>query len=454
MATRDGFRPGQRITRDELNRKLSAAPASRVSGPRVNSRRGETVITDEEEIYLRITGVGSSPTRYAWREVLHDRFTGVWSLGNRTGDTTGDPAFEINGAVLTAGDTIYRAKRARSSGVWVFSQGSGSGNIQIKSGDTRLMILGTYDDYKHCEGVPPKPPTTWADSCGTTRTTTLCVPAYAYAVYQRCGYIWQKVGDTRTFGVWANETNGGSTGAWGRFHVPCWGGDRDPVTWLPDPDADCIGVSFEANGGSAISCSCPTWFTAITCLQITVKWIDQPEGDPPTNCSGCWDLMSSRWGTQESTTILYDFMGCVLQGDMGPFPINLLWTQYDWGGDCFWGPDEFDPCDPCTGFGKLVLSINSASRTSGGCGNPANAWMSWELKAKQLRDLICNCGTGPLRLSVASPALACGQLAEWVEISCCPGDTIKGGTPGSLPTNFIAGGTPGSLPTDFIDGNY
>lgn len=456
MASRDAFRPGQRITRDALNKRIAAPPAVRISGPRVNSPgRGAVVITDEEDLYFRITSVGASPRRYAWREVLHDRATGAWSLGNRTGGLTDDPAFEINGATLAAGSTVYRARRARSSGVWLFSQGGGGGGIvNIKSGDTRLMILGTYDDYKDCEGVPPKPPTTWADSCGTTRTTTLCVPAYAYAVYQRCGYIWQKVGDTRDFGVWANETNGGSTGAWGRFHVPCWGGDRDPVTWLPDPNADCIGVSFEANGGSAISCSCPTWFTAISCLQITVKWIDEPAGDPPVNCSGCWDLMASRWGTQETTTILYDFMGCVLQGDIGPFPVNLLWTQFDWGADCFWGPDEFDPCDPCSGFGKLVLSINSAPRTSGGCGNPATVWMSWELKAKQLRDLICDCGTGPLRLSVGSPALACGQLAEWVEISCCPGDTIMGGTPGSLPADFISGGTPGSLPTDFIDGNY
>lgn len=405
------------------------------------------------KVTARTAGEGDAPDQYRWTQVVRQT-DGTWKEIVTSGGPGFDPAYEANDDAVTL-NKIYRAIRDPNTGQVIFRvSAGGGGNVDIKSGDTRLIVLGTYDDYKDCPGVPPKPPTTWADSCGTTRTTTLCVPAYAYAVYQRCGYVWKKVGDTRTFRVWANETNGGSTGAWGRFHVPCWGGDRDPVTWLPDPDADCIGVSFEANGGSAISCSCPTWFTAITCLKITVKWIDQPAGDPPTNCSGCWDLMASRWGTQESTTILYDFMGCVLQGDMGPFPVNLLWTQYDWGGDCFWGPDEFDPCDPCTGFGKLVLSINSASRTSGGCGNPANAWMSWELKAKQLRDLICNCGTGPLRLSVASPALACGQLAEWVEISCCPGDTIMGGTPGSLPEDFISGGTPGSLPTDFIDGNF
>lgn len=402
----------------------------------------------------RIAVAGDAPDQYKWTQVVRER-DGSWKDIVTIGGPGFDPAYEVNDQRATVGK-VYRAIRDPNSGQVVFvTGGSSTGSVEIKSTDTRLMILGTYDDYKDCEGVPPRPPTTWADSCGTARTTTLCVPAYAYAVYQRCGYIWQKVGDTRTYQVWANETNGGSTGAWGRFHVPCWGGDRDPVTWLPDPDAECIGVTFEANGGSAISCSCPSWFTDITCLTIRVKWVDEPAGDPPTNCSGCWDLMASRWGTTETTTIGYDDMGCVLQGDIGPFPVNLLWTQYDWGADCFWGPDEFDPCDPCSGFGKLVLSLNSAPRTSGGCGNPASAWMSWKLDAKTLRNLICNCGTGPIRLAVAAPALGCGQLAEWVEISCCAtGDTISGGTPGSLPTDFISGGTPGSLPGDFIDGNF
>lgn len=241
--------------------------------------------------------------------------------------------------------------------------------------------------------------------------------------------------------------------------MPCWGGDRDPLTWLPDPDAQCIGVTFEANGGSAITCSCPTWFTNITCLRVKVKWIANPGGTGPSGCAGCWELMSGRWGTEETVDINPGEMGCVMQGDLGPFPVNLLWDQYDWGADCFWGPDEFDPCDPCIGFGKLVLSINSAPRASGGCGNPASAWMSWQLKAKQLRDLLCNCDTGPIRLSTSAPALACGQLAEWVELSCCTtglaADFVAGGTPGSLPADFIAGGTPGSLPGDFFQGgNY
>lgn len=457
MPSRDAFRPGERITRDELNKRIAAPPPVKASGPRVNTRRGGIVITDEEEIFIRITAVGSGPTRYAWREILHDRYSGAWSVGNRESDIDTDPAFELNGAVLAAGSTIYRARRSRASGAWIIVHAGSGGIVNIKSGDTRLLLLGTYESYKDCPGVPPRPPTTFADSCNRTRTNVLCVPAYAYAVYVRCGYKWNKIGDTRTFRVWANETNGGSSGAWGRFHVPCWGGDRDPVTWLPDPDSACMGVSFEANGASALICSCPTWFTAITCLRIRVKWIEFPGGDPPPSCAGCWELMDGRWGEEEVVDILPSELGCAMQGDIGPFPINLLWNQYNWGEDCFWGPDEIDPCDPCIGFGEIVLSINSASRASGGCGNPSGAWMGWKLKAKQLRDLICDCSTGPLRLSGAAPAVGCGQLAEWVEISCCEAagpasDFVAGGSPGALATDFYRGGTPGSLPTDFFDG--
>ena len=448
-----------RTIRKPINDAFAALPTHIRAEGAASTTSGNTMsfsVVGPDIIFIRLDSkTGSSPIKYAWTMMVHDRDTGVWTASPRAGLTTDDSfAVELNNASLATGTSKrYPARVNPHTGRVTFDQGgTGGGIAEIKSGDTRLMILGTYDEYKDCPGVPPKPPTTWADSCGATRTTTLCVPAYAYAVYQRCGYIWQKVGDTRDFGVWANETNGGSTSAWGRFHTPCWGGDRDPVTWLPDPEADCIGVTFDANSASAISCSCPAWFTGIECLMITVKWIAEP-GSKPDGCpQDCWDLMASRWGVEETTTILYDEMGCVLQGDIGPFPINLLWTQYDWGADCFWGPDEFDPCDPCTGFGKLALSINSGSAA---CGNPANVWMSWTLRAKQLRDLLCDCSTGPIQISTGSPAVGpCGQLAEWVEISCCPGDMIMGGTPGSLPTDFISGGTPGSLPTDFIDGNF
>lgn len=120
MPRRHGYRSGERITRENLNDRLKAPPATRVTGPRVYSRNGDAVFTDEEEICFRITAVGTSPTRYGWQEVVHDKFTGAWTLGPRTGGVDSDPAYEANGEVLTAGDTVYRARRSRSSGAWLF----------------------------------------------------------------------------------------------------------------------------------------------------------------------------------------------------------------------------------------------------------------------------------------------------------------------------------------------
>jgi hypothetical protein len=416
MPTRDGFPHGRRITRDALNKRLAAPPATKVSGPRVHSRRGGHVITDEEEIFLRITAVGTSPRRYAWREVTHDRHTGVWTLANRTGGLTDDPAFEINDAVLSAGSTIYKATRSRASGAWTFEQGGISGNVDINSGETVLMILGPYEDYDECPGVPPSPPTTFTNVCTGARSTTLCVPAYAYAVYQRCGYVWNKIGDTRTFQVWANEINGGSTSSWYRFHIPRWGGNIIPATSLPDPESACMGVAFHPSSAGALVCSCPTWLSALACLKIRVKWVVEP-GSRPVGCpEACWDLMAGRWGLEEETTI-DNLSACVLQGDMGPFPVTLTWQPVAVQ-DCYWGPSVFDPCDPCNGLGTVAIGIGSGTAE---CGNASNFWMGWRVNDAVLRGLVCDCGTGPIRLTANVPPVGnCGQLAEWVEIECCP----------------------------------
>jgi hypothetical protein len=279
------------------------------------------------------------------------------------------------------------------------------------------------------------------------------VPAYAYAVYQRCGYVWNKIGDTRTFQVWANETNGGSTSSWYRFHNPCWGGDFISATGLPDPESACMGLSFEPASAGALVCSCPTWLSALDCLKIRVKWIDEP-GSRPVSCpEACWDLMAGRWGTEEETTI-ENFSACVLQGEFGSFPVTLTWTPVA-PQDCFWGPSVFDPCNPCDGFGTIALGIGSGSAA---CGNAGNFWMGWRVNDSVLRELICDCGTGPIRLTVNVPPVGrCGQLAEWVEIECCSsgsepeGDAIFGGSAGEPSADSAFGGT--STPSeDIYDG--
>ena len=412
-----------RKIRQPINDAFGAVPIELIGEGAATSRDGRRMsfsVIGEDGLYIRLNDktTVNGTVRYGFTAVVQDRETGNWANSPRVGNSTDDGwATEVNNANLTVGTaTRYPARVNPQTGRVTFTQGGSGGNVNITSGETVLMILGDYDSYKDCPNVPARPPTTFADSCGDSRTNTLCVPAYAYAVYQRCGYVWEKIGDTRDFGVWANELNGGSTSAWGRLFVPRWGGEIDTTTGIPVASSECMGVAFLGTSASAISCSCPTWFSDITCLKISVKWIAQPEAKPAGCPQACWDLMAGRWGTTEETTLGAGEEGCVLTGDIGPFPVQILWTQYDWGNDCFWGPDTFDPCDPCGGFGKLVLSINSSSSD---CGNAGNTWMGWELKAKQLYDLLCDCGEGPITLSVAETVGPCGTLAESVTIECC-----------------------------------
>jgi hypothetical protein len=267
--------------------------------------------------------------------------------------------------------------------------------------------------------VPAKPPTTFANyPCSENRTDTLCVPAYAYSVYQRCGYVWNKVGDTRDFAVWANELNGGTFSAWRRFVIPRWGGDIDPVSGLPDPLDSCMGVAFYgASTASALSCTCPAWLSSFGCFKIRVKWIAEP-GSKPADCpQACWDLMATRWGTEETAEITPEFGGCLYEGTIGPFPVFMNWAQYTQT-DCYWGPDVFDPCKPCEGFGKVLVTINSASGT--GCGSANTAWMGFRFDESVLRGLVCDCGSGPIRIETQTTTVGpCGSLAEWIEIECC-----------------------------------
>lgn len=459
-----GFRPNEKITRKTLNRALSAPADVNLSGPRVNKGRGQTVITDEEEIFLRVTGAATSPLRYAWQEVYHDKASGGWKNTNRSGSTDSDPLFEINNAAVGSGATVYTARRSRASGAWTFTRGSGGGAVDITSGETAILILGTYGEYKDCPGVPPKPPTL-KTACGED-TGVLCVPAYAYAVYVRCGYIWLKIGDTRDFGVWANGLNGGTLSAMRRLYVPRWGGDVDPATGLPDPDAECMGLAvLEYCSQGSIDCTCPTCLSSPppgSCLWVRFRTMPRPVA-LPANPTGCVDLrvyMDEHDLWDKEITIPITVLGCTAGGSDDLFDFEWQFLPLP-DLECDWGPNVFNPCDPCRHWGRLSASIGvSQGGSTANCGG-SGQW-SGEWLAKEVCDLLCDCGNGPLKPAVTKICNNCGTAPDqWhvivegsVELICCPGDTIMGGTPGSLPEDFISGGTPGSLPTDFIDGNF
>ena len=424
-----------RTIRKPINDAFAALPTHIRAEGAASTTSGNTMsfsVVGPDLFYVRLDSkTGTSPIKYAWTMMVQDRDTGAWTASPRAGLTTDDSfAVELNnGSVTTGTSKRYAARVNPHTGRVTFDQGGSGGTVDIKSGDTRLMILGTYDQYKDCPGVPPKPPTL-KTACGED-TGVLCVPAYAYAVYQRCGYIWQKVGDTRDFGVWANETNGGSTSAFRRFHVPCWGGDRDPATWLPDPEADCIGVSFEPTSSGALTCSCPTCLSSPppgSCLQVKFHTMPRPVELPanPTGCTNLWMYMDANALWDTDITIPIAVIGCTGGGSDDLF--DFEWQFID-GPDleCDWGPEEFDPCDPCLHWGRIQASIGVSQGGSGANCGGAGQWTG-EFLARELCDLLCDCGNAPIKPVATKVCNNCGtDPNQWhvivegsVELVCCP----------------------------------
>jgi len=452
------FQRGERLTAAKLNEWVTKRPTVEVFGEG-HSEGGVVAVDGRESMYVRLTGkTGSSPIKYAWKRVSREA-NGTWSNLTHTGNVTNDYAVEVNNADLTVNTTtIYKAERSLTTGEWLLENaGGGGGNttVNITSGETVLMILGTYDEYANCPGVPPRPPTTYANlPCSENRTDTLCVPAYAYAVYNRCGYVWNKVGDTRDFQVWANELNGGSTTAWRRFVIPRWGGDIDPATGLPDPDAECMGVAFIGSSAGALTCSCPTWASSGQCLLVKYRIIDRPFPTGNGGYSDCNDTFiflddgdseGPYWG--RDFTALINLTGSLCSdGSDGSGPITFAIAYEDTARNrCDWGPDVFDPCNPCDGFGRFYVTAElNSDIPQPNCGGAGH--FSGYLSIADIRDIICNCATKSLRELVKCDACDGGETLpplhfvdfDTVEFTCCP-DEIDGGSAGEPSPDGVIG---------------
>lgn len=435
-----------RKIRKPINDAFRSMPIEFTAEGAVTSRNGRGVsisVVGEDLFYLRLTNktTENGTVKYGWTAVVQDRENGTWENSPRTGNATDSAwATELNNSNLTVGTaTRYPARVNPQTGRVTFFQGSGgNGTFTANSSETVLMILGTYDEYKDCPDVPPSPPTVITDVCTGARGTDLCVPAYAYAVYQRCGYVWNKIGDTRTYGVWANEMNGQSFSAWRRFVIPRWGGNFDPSTGLPDPDADCMGVAFLGTGaGSALTCSCPTCLSsppegASLCLRF--RTIERPED--PAECPGLLTQMDSlgAWNKEYliPLTPVSGYCSSTGASDDGIFTINMDW-QDGFQIDCDWGPEAFDPCDPCEHWGRLYAYIDVPGGNEPNCGGPGH-WRG-EFKAREVCNLLCDCETGPITPTAQVFCQGCGNNedppAVWnviesgsIELVCCaePGE--------------------------------
>ena len=447
-----------RKIRKPINEAFASVPIEFIGEGAATSRDGRRLsfsVVGEDSFYIRVTDrqLINGVHRYSWDAMVQDRENGTWANSPRSGNaTTDDWAVELNDRSVSVAvqhqTRRYPARVNPQTGRVTFFDihgGTNGGNVTANSTETVLMILGDYETYKDCPNVPAKPPTTYGANfpCDENRTDTLCVPAFAYAVYQRCGYVWNKVGDTRDYQVWANEMNGQSFSAWRRFVIPRWGGVANTTTGLPDPDDECIGVAFLGTGtGSALTCPCPSCINN-ACFRVSFRTPVRP-----AITGGCGSSVTdfdkaSAWDKQYDIDVtLIACTGSAFSAD-GLFEVEITYID---GTDleCDWGPDTFDPCDPCVHWGRLEVVIYLANGGNNeNCGGGAGHWRG-EFSARAACEMLCTCTT-PITPLVGKICEGCTDAngtiyfvdEATIELDCCPegggGGGGEGGGGGAQP---------------------
>jgi hypothetical protein len=118
------YRPGDRVVareETEISREVERIGQIRGSAG-VLVRDGAIALDLPERIYIRLTSSANGDGGYAWKEVLPAAL-GTWIDSGRTGSASADPAYERGTKLttLTAGDTVYEAMRAETTGEWLFA---------------------------------------------------------------------------------------------------------------------------------------------------------------------------------------------------------------------------------------------------------------------------------------------------------------------------------------------
>lgn len=482
------WKPGEPITARKLNAHSASRAQVDMSGPPGSfSKFGQNWAATQADLtntgmWIRVTGnpvddqyiisesVVQTAKLHSWEAIYWNEGKKMWSAnpaayGNASSvnNTTYDydaviaPDFgsltKTTDANITANNTNqtnvtpYFAVRDPVSRRLIAVNTSGGGNFNATSTETVIMILGTYDEYKDCEGVPASPPKATTDYCNGTTGTDLCIPAYAYAVYQRCGYVWNKIGDTRTYQVWANELNGGSAGN-RRFHIPRWGGNM--TVSGPDPDSDCMGLAFLNSGASSLTCSCPPCLSSPPPgVQLCVKFKTPPRPESPVECGDAVNQMDyyDAWDKEFVFPVEAPLNFCNAGGSDPDGLFDFEWQFQDGATTgCDWGPDVFDPCNPCEHWGYLYSSISINSTNEPNCGG-AGVWRG-DFRAQDVCDLLCDC-ENPVSPIFGKLCEGCGNgtppkfyfvLPETIQIICCPSDSILGGDAFSSPPDGYSGG--------------
>lgn len=386
------FRPGEPVSAKKLNSHSAALAQDGLAGaPGSLTRFGSATsmvvhdlvntgivarMTKESPITENYNDNGTRTVyKYSWESIYLNEWSENWDRDtSRFGHYDQMPVYSITFGKLeiTEDDAFKRSvqndQRKKIHPYLImkdpvsqrlFAVEGGGGSFTAKSNDLVLMILGDYSDYKDCDGVKDvisSPPL-------VTGTSLLCEPAYAWSAYKVCGYKFKKVFDMRTYKKWAMELNGGTTAAWRRFHPVKFGWDQY-TDGPPENSAtnNCAGVRFYNTGASALSCTCPTWLENTSCIKLKFHTVPRP-CNPGTNCGyGCGSMFQAMddaiaWDKQFELT-LCKTSNCNFLGNMAPFTMSMTFQEIPRGGNtCYWGPSEFDPCNPCDGFGRMKLLI-------------------------------------------------------------------------------------------------
>ena len=168
------FSPGRRrkgdpITADDRNaRDAALARNGRLSGTgglvvREGSANRSLALITPETANIKLTTTANGDGGYGAKEVL-GAAAGTWIDSGRTMPQSGDPCYERNHNVsLVSGDRVYLARRAATTGEWIFAHrtiGGGGGGTGSMPGCTcstppatlYMTVSGTCDPdlYNNC----------------------------------------------------------------------------------------------------------------------------------------------------------------------------------------------------------------------------------------------------------------------------------------------------------------
>lgn len=453
------FRPGEPISAKKLNLHSAAMAQSDFAGPsgsvsRMGSSMAQTVFdTVDTGLWVRVTASEKqtnstvAPTRdvyvHSWEALAYNDWQQNWIRDKaRFGDKSSQPVFATDYKALTiTPDSAFGTDQTRPaitpyfvvkdpvSQKLIAVNGSGGGSLSTSGKDIQLMLLGTYDDYKDCSGVPTKPPTI------TPGGTDFCWPPFAWAAYKVCGYKYKKLFDMRSYGKWALELNGNGAPAFRRFYPAIWGWDTYTGGQPQSSDA-CAGVRFlgYCSQGTLSCIDCPPWMDSTKkCVKISFTTVSRPCPAPDYCGMACTGLMyamdqANAWSKTFSFTMCRSGCGFSFSGSTytNPFNVNLTYEEIPrGGGTCFWGPDEFDPCNPCDGFGrwKFCLDFIPPASPASGCDCGALVYLT----NSQVKDLVVNCTQLPISFKSCNKCVGTGEpytdfdfiVPSSVKIDCC-----------------------------------